>query len=201
MATITYYKAVDSGSDGSKGSQITSGQVDALLPYLSSQDRINGVTQLEKLYVQSDVDLSIFIGITSRGLFRGSILDSTGSDEVRSDVPSDRPRYGAAEITANSASNVTVKTPPDTIFRANDYVLVGDIVVQADSVTDNGDGTTTIAYKYDIPYSDQVGTNCASMLKTDLTGGNAKPYWIENVVPAGAPATSTSNTIPLIVVS
>lgn len=201
MATITFFKAVNSASDGSKGAQITSGQVDAVLPYLTSQERITGITQLEKFYVQSDVNLEVFVGFTSKGLFNGQLVDSTGASEVSGDVSGASPRYGASEILANDANGCTIKQDDVTdLFRANDYILVGDVVVQIDTITANT-ADRVITYKFAIPYVDLVGTKASSVLQKTLTANVGTPLWIEDVVPAGAPATQTYNTIPLVIVS
>ncbi len=201
MATITCYKAVDSETDGSKGAEIYSGQVDAILPYLTSQDRITGVTQLEKFYIQSDTDMSIFTGFTNLGDFHGTMIDSTGVGEVAGDVSPTSPRYGAAEIVANDADGCTIKQD-DTVdlFRADDYILVGDVVVQIDTITANT-ADRVIVYKFSIPYIDLVGENATSVMQKTLTASIAVPLWVENIVDAGAPATETYNTVPIVIVS
>ncbi len=201
MATITYYKAVDSETDGSKGPQITSGQIDALLPYVTSQDRITGITQLEKMYVQCDEDLNIYMGTTSLGDFHGAMVDSTGVGEVAGDVSPTAPRYGAAEILSNDANGCVIKHDPLVdLFRAGDYILVGDTVVEIDTITPN-DSDRTVTYKFTIPYVDLVGTNANTVLQKNLTAGVAVPLWIENVVEAGSPASASYNTVPFTVVS
>ncbi len=201
MAVITYFKAVDSDTDGSKGSQVTSGQVDAILPYLTSQQRIAGITQLEKFYVQSNETIDIFIGFTSLGLFTGEMIDSTGVGEVSGDVSGASDRYGASEILSNSTDGCTIEHNATTdLFRTGDYILVGDVVVEIDTITAN---TTDrdIVYLFAIPYTDLVGTNASSMIQKSLTADTGVPLWIENIVPAGAPATQTYNTVPLVIVS
>ncbi len=201
MAVFTYYKAVDSATDGSKGSQVSSSEIGAILPYLSSQDRIDGVTRLEKMYVQSDTTMNVYIGLTSLGLFTCGIMDSTGTSEVSGDVPSDRPRFGASKILSNDADGCVIEhNTVEDLFRANDYILVGDVVVQIDTITAN---TTdrTITYKFSIPYVDLVGTNASSVFSKSLTAGTASPLWFEDIVEAGSPATQTYNTLPLVIVS
>jgi len=201
MATITYFKCVNSQTDGSKGAQITSGQVDAVLPYLTSQQRITGITQLEKFYIQSDTDLEIFVGLSDLGIFTAGMIDSTGASEVAGDVSGASPRHGASKILANSATGCTIEHNPTVdLFRANDYILVGDVVVQIDTISAN---TTdrVITYKFTIPYVNLVGQNATSVLQKSLTAGVGVPLWIENIVPAGAPATQTYNTIPMVIVS
>jgi len=201
MANLTYYKAVDSVNDGSKGTQVTSGEIDAILPFLTSQDRIAGVTQLEKFYIQSDVTIDVFVGFTSLGLFNAVMIDSTGTSEVAGDVSSTSPRYGASEIISNTATECVVKQNDVVdLFRPDDYILVGDVVVQIDTVTANT-ADRTITYKFEIPYVDLVGNYASSVLQKSLTANTAVPLWIENTVAAGSPATSTYNTVPLVVVS
>jgi hypothetical protein len=201
MATITYYKAVDSETDGSKGAEIYSGQVDALLPYLTSQDRITGVTQLEKFYIQSDANIDVFTGFTDLGDFHGVMIDSTGTGEVAGDVPPTAPRYGASEILANDADGCTIKQDDVVdLFRADDFILVGDVVVQIDTITANN-ADRVITYKFPIPYVDLVGGNATSVLKKTLVASTAVPLWVENVVAAGSPAAETYNTVPIVIVS
>lgn len=201
MAVITFYKAVDSVTDGSKGAQVTSGEVGAILPALTSQQRISGITQLEKFYVQSDVTLDIFIGFTSLGLFNATMIDSTGVAEVAGDVSGASPRYGSAQIIANDANGCTIAHNATTdLFRVNDYILIGSVVAQIATITDN---TTdrVITYAFAIPYVDQVGTNATSLISKSLGANVAEPLWCENIVQAGAPATQTYDTIPIVVVS
>ena len=201
MATITYFKAVDSDTDGSKGAQITSGQVDGILPYLTSQQRITGITQLEKFYVQSDVGLDIFIGFTDLGLFTAGMIDSTGVAEVSGDVSGASPRFGSANIISNTADGcVIAHNPTIDLFRAGDFILMGDVVVEIDTITAN---TTdrTIVFLFSIPYVDLVGTNATAVIQKTLLADVGLPLWIENIVPAGAPATQTYNTVPLVIVS
>jgi len=201
MATITYYDCVDSVTDGSKGVQITSGQVDIILPYLTSQDRITGTTQLEKFYVQSDVGLDVFIGFTDLGLFTAGMIDSTGVAEVAGDVSGASPRYGSAEIISNTASGCVIKhNAVEDLFRAGDYILVGDVVVKIDTITANT-ADRTITFLFDIPYVDLVGTNASSVLQKTLVANTALPLWVENIVPSGSPATQTYNTVPMVIVS
>ncbi len=201
MAVVIYFKAVDSETDGSKGAQVTSGQVDAILPYLTSQQRISGITQLEKFYVQSSETIDIFVGFTDLGEFTGEMIDSTGASEVAGDVSGGSDRYGASEILANDADGCTIEHNTTTdLFRAGDYILVGDVVVEIDTITAN---TTdrVITYLFAIPYVDLVGTNASSVIQKSLTADVGTPLWIENIVPAGAPATQTYNTVPLVIVS
>lgn len=201
MATITFFKAVNSATDGSKGAQITSGQVDAVLPYLTSQQRITGITQLEKFYVQSDVNLDVFIGFASLGLFTAGMIDSTGVAEVSGSVSGVSSRFGASTIIANDANGCTIahNTVKD-LFRAGDYILVGDVVVQINTISANT-ANRVITYLFPIPYVDLVGTKASSMIQKSLVASVGMPLWIENIVGAGAPATQTYNTIPLVIVS
>ncbi len=201
MATIIYFKAVDSETDGSKGAQVTSGQFDAILPYLTSQERITGITQLEKFYVQSNAGLDIFIGFTDLGEFTAEMIDSTGAGEVSGDVSGASSRFGASEILSNDADGCTIEhNSVVDLFRAGDYILVGDVVVEIDTITAN---TTdrVVTYLFAIPYVDLVGTNASSVLQKTLVADVAMPLWAENIIPAGAPATQTYNTIPLVIVS
>ena len=201
MAIITYYKAVSSTSDGSKGALVTSGQIDAILPYLTSQQRITGITQLEKFYVQSDTTMQVFIGFTSLGLFNATMITSTGAVEVAGDVLPATARFGASEILSNTASGCVIKDNPVLdLYRAGDYILVGDVVVQIDTITATG-SNRTIEYLFDIPYVDLVGTKASSTIQVSLTKDVAVPFWVENIVAIGSPATQTYNTVPLVIVS
>jgi len=201
MAVITFYKAVDSATDGSKGVQVTSGQVDAIFPYLTSQNRISGITQLEKFYVQSDVGIDIYIGFTNLGLFNTTMIDSTGVIEVSGDVSGASPRYGSSEILANDANGCTIKhNAINDLFRVNDFILIGSVVAQIATITDN---TTdrVITYVFAVEYVDAVGTFATSLIQKTLTANVGTPLWGEKTVQAGASATQTYDTVPVVVVS
>ena len=201
MAATTYFKAVDSISDGSKGTQITSGGLGVILPYVTSQQRIIGITQLEKFYIQSDTNLTIFIGFTSLGLFQGRLIDSTGAAEVAGDVLGATARYGASEILANDANGCTIEHNAVTdLFRVGDYILVGDVVVEIATITANT-ADRVVTYLFTIPYVDLIGTNASSVLQKTLVANVGTPLWCEDIIAAGSPATQTYNTIPLVVVS
>ena len=201
MATYTFYDVVNSQTDGSKGAQITSGQVGIILPELTSQDRVSGVTRLEKFYFQSDTSQDVFFGLSDNGDFDTRIIDSTGTAEVAGDVAGSRRRYGCAEIVSNSATGCVIKHNPNVdLFQAGDFILVGDIVAKINTITANN-ADRTIDYVSDIPYTDQVGTKAVSVIKKSISANDGVPVWIEEVVPAGASASQTYTTMGFKIVS
>lgn len=201
MANLTYHKVVNSITDGSRGVSITSGEVDAILPYLTSQQRITGITQLEKFYITSDITLNVFVGVTSLGLFTASLIGSANAGEVASAITGANDRHGSSKILSNTASGCVIEDDPIvTRFRVGDLVLVGNVVVEIATITAQG-ANRTITYLHPIANVDLVGTNATTMLQMVLTANVAVPLWIENIIPPSAVATQTYNTLPIVIVS
>jgi len=200
MAIPTFYKAVDSHTDGSKGAQIDSLQENAVLPEITSQMRIQGATQLGKFYIQMDSDTSAFIGLENKGMFDARLMLSNSDSEIDDDIESDRKRFRSVIILSNTTNQVVINESDNSDFAIDDYISIGGYIVKITAINTNN-GRTTFDFTPSIPNTDFSGTYVSNLIKKDFIGGNAEPFWVENVIQPGHPADEAKNVIPLIIQS
>ena len=200
MAIPTFYKAVDSENDGSKGAEIDTNQENAVLGEITSQMRIDGATQLGKFYIQMDTDTTAYIGLENKGMFEARLMNSDSDSEVASDVPSDRKRYKSVIIISNTTDQVVIDEDDNQDFAVDDMISIGGYIVKITAInTDNGQ--TTFDFTPSIPNTNFSGTYVSNLIKKDFTGGTALPFWVENYIQSGAPADEAKNIIPLVIQS
>jgi len=72
--------------------------------------------------------------------------------------------------------------------------------VQISTVTDNLDGTSTLAFSPDIPTADHTGTFAASLINKPFLATTAIPFWVKVDVPVLAPLSSSYNTLQFLTV-
>ena len=210
---ITFNKAVDSATDGTIGVEILSGVRGSLLPEVSAQDRINGVTLFEKFYVTlTGLDASMYVGVDRLGIFNSSFFLSTGAAEVVGDLTGSEVRYGAsnitklidsalAEETVNGAGSLidiekiwVEKNADFTFFRAADKIRVG-VTSVTDQIT-----AWEILLDQTINYAQLIDTFGFSLATVATLDGVADPYWLEVKVPSGSSTTSNFNSVGIATV-
>lgn len=198
MAFTWYKSATDDG--GEKSSEITSGTVNEVFNSLTSQERLNGSFKARKIYIESDAELEAYIGLADTGDYNAYLIESSGSSEVVGDLTGDETTYGAGEVTSATETAITVKNDAySQIFSpAQDIIVSGDIV-RIDTVTDNGDGTSTLALRSAITYVPSPQEYVTSVLQLSLPAATAVPFWVIIRVPPGSPRVSAYNTVPLVV--
>ena len=200
MATLTFYKsAADDG--GAIGAQITDGGIDDLLPPITSQDRLHGLTFHRKVWIESDTDLSILNSIANHGQYGAVYFESANANDTVADLTGTETKYGAMLIVSNTENDVIVNNNADyTIMRVGDYAFIGADVVQIDTITDNGDGTSTVAFSPAIPTADHSGTYFSTMIDKAFTAATPLPFWVKIDVPTLAPISSNYNTLKFLTV-
>ena len=197
---LTYYKSA--GDDGGAiGDQITDAELNALLPEISSQDRLTGITILRKMWIESDASITCYYSLANEGMFDAYAFKSANENDTIADLTGNEDRYGAMVISSNTTSSVTVEEDPNYLLaRAGDELYIAANVVEIDSVTDNGDGTLTIDFSPDIPSADLSGQYCASMMKTVVAASDPWPMWVEVEVAPLSVETGDYNSIDVLTV-
>lgn len=215
---LTFYKSqTDSG--GIEGVVITSGVKGALLPLVTAQDRLNGVTIHRKFFIKPDVDTALKIGIDTDGQFNATIFEETLYGEDVTALTGTETKYGASEIirledsatlfeTVNGAGGladikkirVKYDDHSDVLFRVGDFIRIGTAVASISAVTD----TTTdweITLSSPITYAGVIGTEAFSVIDVaTMTANTVKGFWIKIVVDAGDLTAVDYNTIGIDVV-
>ena len=200
MAIVTFNKsATDDG--GAIGTALTDGGVDELLPAVSSQDRLHGVTIHRKMWITSDTDLSILSSLSNEGQYDACWFESAGANDVVGDLTGTETKYGASPIVSNTVNTAVVtNNATDVILRANDYAYIGADIVQVTSVTDKGDGTSDVVFSPDIPAGDHSGTSFSTLINKTFVATTGVPFWVKIQIPALASLTSNFNTIQFLTV-
>ena len=180
----TYY---NSKTDGTPDQQITSGQINALFPTLSSQDRLNGVDQFSKMWIQSDADMTTIFGLNSPGSYGSYIFLSASDDDTESDLTGNELKYGAVKVVSATATEIVFNNDENyTLIRSGEKIVVSGVAYTVDTVTDNGDGTSSVAPTTDLSPLPNAGDYITSTFELSLVTATSKPFWREEKVPAGA---------------
>lgn len=211
---IEYYAAIaDQG--GAIGAQFSSGDIGAILPKLTTQNMIDGITIQRKIYIKNIRGTStIYAGLEVLGLFNAAMFDSTGDAQIASEITGTEDKYGGAKITKAIDSNtneetengagsltdikkvVVEKNPLYTFFRTGEPIIVnqkiGEILAIIDLATH-----WEIELTDSVPYGYVIDKNAFSALTGPLTVGTHKPYWIEVVINPGEVEQDHFNKIKL----
>jgi len=180
----TYY---NSKPDVTPDQEITSGQVGALFSTLTSQERITGDEELSKMWIISDVDVTIYIGLSQPMPYTSTVFLSASDNDTEGDLTGSEIKYGALKVVSATASAVKVTANPDyTLSRAGDFIVVSGKGYEIDTVTDNGDGTLDIAATIDYAVVPNPGEFVTTAFQMTLVTATAKSFWREEKVAAGA---------------
>jgi hypothetical protein len=199
MAYTWYKAAADEG--GAKGSEISSGTVNALFPTLTTQERINGDDKKRKVYLESDTALTVYVGPATTGDYNACLFASAGDSEVVGDLTGSEDRYGAARVVSATTTSIVVEDNADwQFFRAGEYIISGGDIAQIDTVTDEGDGTHTVALVSELGAAPAADDYITSALQLTLAAETAVPFWRENKVAAGSSKVNEYNTVQILVV-
>jgi len=194
---LTFYKS-ENDNGGAKGDQIADGAVDAILPPISAGDRLDGITILRKLWIESDEDIDLLYGIGNDGLFQAYGFVSANDGDTTADLTGNERLIAGLKIVSNTASALTVEDDDESeVVQADDYLTVGNEITRVDSVTDNGDGTWTINLKSDLTGGDYSGQWAVIQFRRSVTAGNAIPLWVKVVIPPLSNAQDDYNIIPV----
>lgn len=199
---VEYYQAI-SEDGGAIGSQFSSGDIGGLLPQVTTQNMIDGITIRRKLYVKNIAGTStINLGLESFGVFHASVFESTGDAQVVGDITGSEEKFGGAEIskaidtdtneeTTNGTGGlinikkvVVDKNPHYTFFRVGDPIIVNYKLGEIQTIVD----LTThweIELVDAVPYGYVIEKNAFSVIESALAIGNHKSYWVEVLINAG----------------
>lgn len=193
----TYY---NSKSDGTPDQQITSGQINALFPTLTSQDRLNGVQQFSKMWIQSDQDVTTIFGLNSPGSYGSYIFLSADDNDTESDLTGSETRYGAVEVVSATATEIVVNNDTNyTLIRNGDTIVVAAKAYAVDTITDNGDGTSSVVATSDYVSLPIAGDYITSTFELSLVTATNKSFWREENVEAGAPWYAEYSTADILI--
>lgn len=182
--SYTYY---NSKPDGTPDQQITSGQINALFPTLTSQNRLNGITQYSKLWIQSDTDVTSVFGLNSPGSYGSYIFLMPNDSDIEGDITGTETKYGAVEVVSATATAIVFKNDPNyTLIRSGEIIIVSGAAYTVDTVTDNGDGTSTVVGTIDYSVLPNAGNYITSTLQLSLVTATNKSLWREETVEVGA---------------
>ena len=191
---ITFFKSA-TPDGGAIGDQLTDGGVDDLFSGVTSQDRLNGIIIHRKIWYKADEDVSVMCSLANEGQYDSCFFESAGENDTVSDLTGNEVKYGALEIISNTVNTVKIKNDPaETLIRQNDKAHIGTDMVNIDSLTDNGDGTSDINFSPDIANADLSGTYLVSCIDKSFTAGDEKPFWIRVTVPELATSNETLDT-------
>ena len=199
MATITFFKSA-TPDGGAKGDQLTDGGVDDLLPEITSQNRLNGVEFFRKIWYESDADVTCMASLANEGNYNACFFKSANDADTVADLTGNEDMYGALKIVSNTVNTVKVTNDADgwTLARVNDHGYIGNDVVKVDTITDNGDGTSTFNFSPDVADVDHTGEYFDTLISVNMTATTAVPFWCKVKVPALAPLNSTYNTLQFL---
>lgn len=182
--SYTYYS---SKPDGTPDQQITSGQINALFPTLTSQDRLNGIDQFSKMWIQSDEDVTAVFGLNSPGHYGSYIFLSASDDDIESDLTGSETKYGAVKVVSATETEIVFYNDANyTLIRNGDVIIVAGKAYTVDTVTDKGDGTSGVTATIDYLSLPNAGDYITSTFEISLVTATSKPFWREEKVEAGA---------------
>lgn len=199
MALKYYKSATDDG--GIIDDEITSGTENALFNDLTIAEEIAGSEKYRKIWIESDVPITLYVGISSPGLFEAYLFPtSTGEDEVVGDfAPASEDHFGGIEVTTGTTDSFTFVTTTVTMFRAGEYLIHNNLAYLIDTVVDSA-GETTVTITTTFGTTPVEGDWITSAYVLSLTAAAAKPLWRQNTSPAGYVATVDNNSVQILMV-
>ncbi len=177
----------NSKPDGTPDQEITSGQLNAVLSEITTAERIAGDTENAKIWITSDSDNTSYFGQLSPTAYSFCTFVSASDSDAEGDLTGSETKYGALQVTASTATAITVTLNDDyTLARAGDTLYVESAPYEISVITDNGDGTADIEATIDYVVQPNVGAWVTTMFTISLVTAVAKPFWIQRKVPVGS---------------
>jgi len=183
------YTYHNSKADGTPDQVIVSGQIGALFTTLTSQERISGDQEFSKMWITSDIDVTVYVGILSPTKYTSTVFVSALDTDAVGDLTGSETRYGAMEVVSALETGIVVKNTFYTLVRVSDTIIVDGKAYEVSTITDNGDGTSTIVATIDyhpLPPLPPYAWYITSVLQINLVTATPKPFWREEKVDAGA---------------
>lgn len=190
--TFTFF-ASETYDGGTIGAQLTDNGLNELFRPIPKSILVGGGSTLQKAWVKPDsdgefwyfMDLQAYAGSPKASLYW---FVSAGANDTVSDLTGNEDRYGIGEVISNTDTDFTISADANyTIWRAGDYVeLEGEALRKISAVTDNGDGTLTIAIDGDFGGNDYSGYVAYGAYYVNGAANTAYPVWAEIATPANA---------------
>lgn len=217
MGILIYKAAADTG--GAKGTEINSGIRGALLPKITSSDRLDGVTIYRKFYMENTAaeSIALKVALDNIGEFNACFYESTGDAQVVGDLTGAETRYGASIITkvedttlasetVNGAGGlidikkITVTENVDyTIFRVGDKIGMGGAlgdIGEIQSITDLGT-ELEITLVNEVTYDAVIGKYAHSYIEKTIPASSHESFWLEVYVEPNSITSKTMNALSL----
>lgn len=192
-----FYKAVtDDGGD--VGTQISSGEVNALFNRLELTELISGSVKNRKVYIESDADLTCYVGISGLGDYDQSLFASAGNSEVVGDLTGNEAKYGGVPVLSATLNTFTYTIGLYDLFSHASWASYAGKLFAVSSYIDNGDGTATVTVGSDFPNTPAQSDVITSVLPLSLTAAIPVPFWRVNSVAAASSPVSEYNSVTIL---
>ena len=193
----TYY---NSKADGTINEQITSGQLGALLTPLTVAERANGDDELTKVWITSDEDATVYVGIDMYTAYTNNIFISANEDDAVGDLTGTEGRMGALKVVSCTETELIVLEDEFDLAMEGDVLSINYKPYTIDTLTDNGDGTLTIVATIDYVLPLAVdGDFVTTVIPLNLVTATPKPFWHERKVTAGSAWSGADITTRLMI--
>ena len=194
------YKAV-SDNGGGIGVEIFSGEIDALFDELTKPQQLSGVVKNRKIFIESDINKTVYIGIHNAGDFLPSIFTSAGANDEVVDLLGTEDKFTSVVITASTLTGFTYDNTinPYVIFKINQFIVYDSTLHTVGSTVDNGNGTNTVTFGVALTTQPIVGKTITSAIQLTLVAGVPMPFWRRNDYIAGVATSSGYNAVDLLV--
>jgi len=182
---LKYFKAVSS-TDGTKGTEIKSGELNSLFDTYTKQQQLNGATKYRKMYIESDIDITVNVGISSIGDYDSLLVISTGDAEVGAGIDPKATKYGAEIIissTVNSLTFLSTRSGYDVLRASEDFIYNGDIYAITSIIAGSTD-EMVVSFIPSMTTPPKVGETVTSFIPISLVANIAVPFWRMNYYPA-----------------
>lgn len=196
MSTYIYY---NSNTDGTFNSVITSGTINAVFDTLPFADRVAGVDDFGKIWIESDTTETLYIGLNQESDYNSCVFVSAAEADAVGDLTGSEARYGQLTVISATTSVIVVTDHTQwTLVRTNDKLIIGGDLYTCTGVTDNLDGTSDLAVATE---AGVVSANdiITSAFALSVTAATKKPIWSEEKVLAGSPKLATYTASELLI--
>ncbi len=190
------YTFHNSKVDGTPDQEITSGQLNAVLSEITTAERIAGDTENAKVWITSDNDNTSYFGQLIPSSYSFCTFVSASDNDTEGDLTGSETKYGALQVTASTATAITVTLNPDyTLARVGDTLYVEAAPYEISTITDNGDGTADIKATIDYVILPAVDAWITTMFTISLVTAISKSFWVQRKIPVGANWTGSTVSV------
>ena len=181
------YTLYNSKIDGTPDQIIVSGDLDVALSSVTPAERAAGNTEFVKLWIESDIDVSTVLGLSSYTAYSHNVFLSASDSDIETDLTGAETRYGALKVVSATATSIIIEEDEHyTLVRVGDTIIVEEAPYEIATITDNGDSTLTIDATIDYVAVPAGGDFIASVFSLSLVATTPKSFWYERVIDAGS---------------